>query len=88
MHVSRRPPLNLEEAAAYTNLTARFLRREVQRGRLAVVRLGRLLRFDPDDLDDYLRRCRVAPTAADLAGERLPDAPEDGGTSAGEQVQA
>jgi excisionase family DNA binding protein len=55
----RRPPLTLAEASTYTGLTTRFLRREIQRGRIAVVRLGRLLRFDIEDLEEYLDRNRV-----------------------------
>jgi excisionase family DNA binding protein len=55
----RRPPLTLAEASTYTGLTARFLRREIQRRRVAVVRLGRMLRFDVEDLDEYLARNRV-----------------------------
>jgi excisionase family DNA binding protein len=56
---TRQPPLTLVEAAAYTNLSGRFLRREIQRRRVAVVRLGRTLRFDARDLDAYLARNRV-----------------------------
>jgi excisionase family DNA binding protein len=55
----RQPPLTLTEAAAYTNLSGRFLRREIQRHRLSVVRLGRTLRFDARDLDAYLASNRV-----------------------------
>jgi excisionase family DNA binding protein len=56
---TRQPPLTLTEAAAYTNLSGRFLRREIQRRRISVVRLGRTLRFEARDLEVYLDRNRV-----------------------------
>jgi excisionase family DNA binding protein len=56
----RRPPLTLPQAAAYLNCTERWLRRAVQERRLAYAKLGHLLRFFPDDLDDYLDLRKVA----------------------------
>jgi excisionase family DNA binding protein len=54
-----RPPLTLDDASEYANLSTRFLRREVQRGRLAVVRPGRMLRFRAEDLDRYIEAHRI-----------------------------
>jgi excisionase family DNA binding protein len=48
------PPLTLDQAAEYTNLSPRFLRREIQRGHLGSIRVGRMLRFTTVDLDEYL----------------------------------
>jgi excisionase family DNA binding protein len=63
---TRQPPLTLAEASTYTNLSGRFLRREIQRRHLSVVRLGRTLRFDARDLDIYLDSNRVPMEAESL----------------------
>lgn len=57
---SRRPPLTLTEAAAYLNVTARHVRRLVFERQVTYTKVGRLLRFDPDDLDEYLAERTVA----------------------------
>lgn len=70
-----RPPLTLDQAAEYASVSPRYLRREVQRGHLAVVRLGRLLRFAPADLDEYLgtRRVAVSDARAELTQTPTPN---------------
>lgn len=57
----RRAHLSISEAADYLNTTQRWLRRAVFERRVAYHKLGRLLRFDPDDLDRYLEANRVEP---------------------------
>lgn len=42
------------EAAAYLNVSPRFIRRLVAQGRIARVKVGRFNRFEVADLDDYL----------------------------------
>ncbi len=79
----RRPPLKLTEAATYTGLTPRFIRREVQRGRLAVVRPGRLLRFRIEDLDRYLDERRVPAEGTPLSS--APDTNQPTNLHSGEQ---
>lgn len=52
-------PLDLSEASDYLNVTERWLRRAVAERRISYVKLGRLLRFNLDDLDAYLEAARV-----------------------------
>lgn len=58
----RRAPLTLEEAAEYLNINPRHLRRLVQERRITYTRVGKFLRFLPDDLDDYLLANRIVPS--------------------------
>jgi excisionase family DNA binding protein len=56
------PPLTLSEAAAYLNVSQRFMRRLVLERRIAFHKLGRLLRFRVADLDHFLAAGRVEAT--------------------------
>jgi excisionase family DNA binding protein len=58
---STRAPLSLVEAAEYLNVSERFVRRLVAERRIPYMKVGRLLRFRADDLDQFLERCRVEP---------------------------
>lgn len=49
-----RTPLDYEGAAAYLNTTARHMRRLVARREIPFVKVGRLVRFLPEALDEYL----------------------------------
>lgn len=49
-----RTPMTPRQAAEKVGVTERFLRNEVRRGNLRVLRLGRMLRFRPEDIDEYL----------------------------------
>jgi len=62
------PPLTLCEAAAYLNVSQRFMRRLVLERRIAFHKVGRLLRFRVADLDHFLAAGRVE--AADWLGGR------------------
>jgi excisionase family DNA binding protein len=53
------PPLTLPEAAAYLNVSQRFMRRLVLERRIAFHKLGHLLRFCITDLDQFLASGRV-----------------------------
>jgi excisionase family DNA binding protein len=53
-----RPPLNVEEAADYLNVSVRFVRDRRRDGQLPAIKLGGLLRFHPDDLDAYIESCQ------------------------------
>jgi excisionase family DNA binding protein len=55
------PPLTLPEAAAYLNVSQRFMRRLVAERRIAFHKLGHLLRFRIADLDGFLSAGRVEP---------------------------
>jgi excisionase family DNA binding protein len=57
----RRAPLDVEQAAAYLGVTPRKVRRLREQRRLPTLKLGRDVRFDPDDLDAYLKQCREPP---------------------------
>jgi excisionase family DNA binding protein len=57
------PPLTLLEAAAYLNVSQRFMRRLVAERRIAFHKLGHLLRFRVADLDGFLSAGRVEPSA-------------------------
>ena len=54
--MEHRPPLDYDEAAAYLRLTKRHLQKLVSERRIPYVRAGdRLVRFLPDQLDQWLR---------------------------------
>jgi excisionase family DNA binding protein len=55
------PPLTLAEAAAYLNVTERFMRRLVAERRIAFHKVGHLLRFRATDLEAFLEAGRVEP---------------------------
>lgn len=55
-----RPPLNVPDAAIYTGLSERFIRRLVAERRVPFVKAGGTrIRFFPDDLDKWLQSQRV-----------------------------
>jgi len=51
--------ITLAQAADYLNVSPRSLWRAVHEREVAVVRVGRLLRFDCEDLDQYVSSRRV-----------------------------
>jgi excisionase family DNA binding protein len=52
-YVTRARYLSAEEAAAYLNVSVRFIRRAASERRLRHVRVGKFVRFHPDDLDAF-----------------------------------
>ena len=54
-------PLTLDEAAAYLNVSVRFMRRLVAERRVAYHKLGALLRFRREDLDGFFAGAPVFP---------------------------
>lgn len=56
----RRPLLDVAGAAEYLTTSQHFVRRLVRERRITVVRLGRHVRFDPDDLDAFVAAGRRA----------------------------
>lgn len=50
----RRPLLDIDAVAELLGTSVRHLRRLVQERRIPVVRVGRLIRFDPADIDAWL----------------------------------
>ena len=67
-----RPPLKVEEAAEYLNVSVRFLRDRRRDGQLPAIKYGGLLRFDPDDLDRYIDACREAETLVTMPESSSP----------------
>jgi excisionase family DNA binding protein len=55
--------LTLAEVAERLNTTPRHVRRLVFERRIAYRKLGRYVRFHPDDVDEYVATHRVEPAA-------------------------
>lgn len=53
--------LGVEAAAAYLGASEGFVRKLVLEHRLRHYKVGKLLRFDPADLDEFVRNGRVDP---------------------------
>lgn len=60
---SRRPLLDVAGAADYLSSSEHFVRRLVRERRVPFIKLGRFVRFDPDDLDAFIEAGRVGPRA-------------------------
>ncbi|WP_033344548.1 helix-turn-helix domain-containing protein [Catenuloplanes japonicus] len=54
--------LTSAEVAARLKSTIRFVRRLVAERRIAYVKVGRLVRFEPADVEAYIRAQRIEPT--------------------------
>lgn len=50
--------LTLRDAAAILQVSVWSVREIIWRGDLPEVRIGRCIRIDPADLDDYIARCK------------------------------
>lgn len=53
--------LTAEQVAERLNATPRFVRRLVEERRIAYVKVGRLVRFEPSAVADYIERNKVVP---------------------------
>lgn len=62
--MSKRTLLDLSEAAAWLSVDDRFVRRLVAERRISYHKVGRYLRFDVRDLDEFLNACRVEKNEA------------------------
>jgi excisionase family DNA binding protein len=51
--------LTTEQVAEQLGTTPRHVRRLVFERRITYRKLGRYVRFHPDDVDDYIKRCSV-----------------------------
>lgn len=58
--------LDVPAAAARLGVTERWIRRAVAERRLPFVKVGRYVRFRPDDLDRYIA-AQLVPAAGDAA---------------------
>lgn len=57
-NVSRRPLLTINETADVLNVSPRTVRREIDRGALPIVRIGRSIRIQPADIDALIAKGR------------------------------
>lgn len=76
----RRPLLDARGAGTYTGLGERYIRRLRSERKIACIRIGGRLLFDPDDLDNLIERHRE-PTV-DIAAGALPTPAADAGGDA------
>ena len=67
--------LTLEEAAAERGVSARGLRRDAERLGF-LVKIGRAVRIDPNDLGEFVKQCRVNPKEQDCTTVPMPVVPE------------
>lgn len=59
--VRQRPMLTPEEAAERLNVTLRFIRRLCHERRVPYTKVGKLVRFDPDELEAWIADHRIIP---------------------------
>ena len=57
--VRQRPMLTPEEAAERLNVTLRFIRRLCHERRVPYTKVGKLVRFDPDELEAWIADHRI-----------------------------
>jgi excisionase family DNA binding protein len=55
--------MGIHEIADHLGVTVRHVRRLVAERRIPYVKWGNLLRFDPDEVSDWLAQRRVGPPA-------------------------
>ena len=53
------PLLDIEQAAHRLNVTPRFIRRLIAQRRIDYLKIGKFIRFHPDDLDTWIERQRI-----------------------------
>lgn len=53
--------LSTADAAGYLGITTRTLYRLVDEGELIAYRVGRVIRLQQRDVDDFIERCRIQP---------------------------
>lgn len=51
--------LNIDELADHLGVTVRHVRRLIAERRIPFLKVGRFVRFDPDDVTDWLEAARV-----------------------------
>ena len=56
------PLLDADGLAARLGVTARFVRRLVEERRIPYLKIGRLVRFEPAEVDRWIGQSRVEPT--------------------------
>lgn len=56
--------MNAEELAAHLGVNVRHIRRLVHEGRVPVIKLGHLVRFDPGEIGEWIDEKRRPPRQA------------------------
>ncbi len=51
--------IDVDAAAARLSVTPRFVRRLVTERRVPYFKVGKFIRFDPAELDEWLAHCRI-----------------------------
>jgi excisionase family DNA binding protein len=77
--------LGVEEVAERLGVTPRYVRRLVAERRIRFVKVGHLLRFEGDDLDDWIERNCTEPIEAvslRISSSSGPSSPTKGGRAA------
>ncbi len=57
-----RPPMSSAELSRRLGVSERFVRKLVATRQIPYLKIGRLVRFEEQDVDDYLKSRRVTPT--------------------------
>lgn len=57
----KRQPLDVPEVATYLGVKESYVRHLVHERRIPFYKVGRLVRFDPDELDVWFKSGRQAP---------------------------
>jgi excisionase family DNA binding protein len=69
------PLLSVDQAAERLGTSPRFIRRLIAERRIAFTRLGKHVRIDSADLDEFVAAGRVEPDARSLAGDGRESSP-------------
>ena len=59
----QRPMLSIKQVAAYTGVSVHTLYTMVSQRRIPYVKMGRLTRFDPGQLEEWISQHTVRPVA-------------------------
>jgi excisionase family DNA binding protein len=63
--------LNIEQASAYLNIKRSFLYTLVEAGEVPHYKVGRLIRFKQDDIDEWMEKHRREPLDANKRTKRI-----------------
>jgi len=64
------PLMNCEQLAEHLGVTVRFVRRLVDERRVPFMKIGRFVRFDPNEIDAWIAECRRGPVRSNAPGDR------------------
>ena len=62
---AHRPPLSVKETAKYLGVNERFVRELRAKRKVPCIKMGRLVKFDPADLDRFIDECREQPSSSE-----------------------